>query len=326
MMEAMTLDGGSESPKDTKLATLREAYLERLTRPGIAFKIADAFPMPAELPVLYEQLSELKACLDSFRPLDPAQAENLREVFDTEYTFHSNAIEGNTLSLMETDFVINKGMTVAGKSLREHLEATNHQVAIDFVRDLVRHDADLTPFNLNQIHALVLHAIDRDNAGRYRNLPVFIRGSQHVPPQPYLIRPQMETMFAFYEANKASIHPVQLAAKMHEKLVTIHPYIDGNGRTARLLMNLILLRAGYPISIISSDQDERGAYYRTLEAANLSPTGDNSEFQRFVALNVRGWLLRYLGFVASNVSAEAKPKGSRFFQAIAPFLNGYARP
>ena len=322
----MTLDGGSESPKDNNLATLREAYLERLTRPGNPLKIADAFPLPAELPALYAQITELKACLDSFRPLDPAQAENLREVFDIEYTFHSNAIEGNTLSLMETDFVINKGMTVAGKSLREHLEATNHQVAIDFIRDLVRHNADLTPFNLNQIHALVLHAIDRDNAGRYRSLPVFIRGSRHVPPQPYLIAPQMEAMFAFYETSKATLHPVQLAAEMHEKLVTIHPFIDGNGRTARLLMNLILLRAGYPIAIISSEEENRQTYYRTLEAANLSSTGDNAWFQRFVAENVRGWLLCYLGLVANDVSAEAKPKGQRFFQAIAPHLNGNARP
>ena len=325
-MEAMTLDGGSESPKDTKLATLREAYLERLTRPGQPFQIADAFPMPAELPALYDQLTELKACLDSFRPLDPAQAENLREVFDTEYTFHSNAIEGNTLSLMETDFVINKGMTVGGHPLREHLEATNHQVAIDFVRDLVSANQDLTPFNLNQIHGLILHGIDRDNAGRYRSGNVSITGSRHTPPEHFHVVPLMHDLFVFYEAHKSTLHPVQLAAEMHEKLATIHPYSDGNGRTARLLMNLILLRAGYPISIISSDQHERGAYYRTLEAANLSPTGDNSEFQRFVALNVRGWLLRYLGFVASNVSSEAKPKGLRFFQAIAPFLNGNARP
>ena len=98
----MTLEGGSLSPQETNLATLLEAYLERLTRPGTPFKIADAFPLPAELPALYDQLTVLKTCLDSFRPLDPAQAENLREVFDTEYTFHSNAIEGNTLSLMET--------------------------------------------------------------------------------------------------------------------------------------------------------------------------------------------------------------------------------
>ena len=113
---------------------------------------------------------------------------------------------------------------------------------------------------------------------------------------------------------------------MHEKLVTIHPYIDGNGRTARLLMNLILLRAGYPIAVISSDQAERQAYYRTLESGQIAPTGDNSQFQRFVAENVHGWLLRYLGLVASNDSAEAKPKGGYFFETIAPHLNGAARP
>jgi Fic family protein len=313
-----------QTPEDTELATLRESYLERLTRPGRPFQMAEAFPLPAELPALYAQLSKLKTCLDSFRPLDPAQAEKLQQAFDIEYTYNSNKIEGNTLSLRETDLVVNKGLTIAGKPLREHLEAINHHEAIAFIRDLVARKEELTPYNLKHIHALVLHGIDRDNAGVYRQVPVTITGSQHQPPQPFMIDKLMEDMFHFYEAYKTTLHPVQLAAEMHEKLVTIHPFIDGNGRTARLVMNLLLLRTGYPITVLSGDDAPRADYYRTLEAANL--TNDNTRFQRFIADNARAALLRYLDLVSVDVSEHGKSKGLTFFQAIAPYLNGHSKP
>jgi Fic family protein len=308
------------------VATLREAYLERLTRPGHPFKLAEVFPSPAETHDLYSQLDQLKLGLDSFRPLDPVQASKLRENFDTEYTFHSNKIEGNTLTLGETYLVVNKGLTIAGKSLREHTEAINHTEAIDFIRDLATREQDLTPANLRQIHALILHGIDRENAGRYRGVPVTITGSRHEPPQPYLIDKLMEDMFVFYEANKATLHPVQLAAEMHEKLVTIHPFIDGNGRTARLVMNLLLLRAGFPITILSGETSERLSYYRALEAAQTSAPQDNRESLRFIAEAVRRGLLRYLELVSVDVTEHGKTKGEAFFASIAAHLNGNATP
>lgn len=318
---------GGNAPEEHELATLREAYLERLTRPGDPLSLAAVFPVPPELPALYAQLSDLKTYFDSFRPFDPAQIEKLREAFDTEYTYHSNRIEGNTLTLLETDLVINRGLTIAGKPLREHLEAINHATAVAFIRDLaVRHD-DITAATVNRIHALVVHGIlSPSEAGSYRQAPTIIRGSQHVPPNWRKVPDLMDGMYAFYEASKATMHPVELAAHMHEKLVSIHPYVDGNGRTSRLLMNLILLRNGYPITIISSERDQRQAYYRTLEASQVSPSGDNTGFLRFVAENVRGWLLRYLELVADDASEQAKNKGLAFFQAIAPYLNGSAKP
>jgi len=306
--------------EEKELATLREAYLERLTRPGDPFKLANVFPVPNDLAALYAQLTELKTYLDSFRPFDPAQTEKLTEVFDTEYTFHSNRIEGNTLTLQETNLVINKGLTIAGKSLREHVEAINHKEAIAFVRDLVDRNDDLSPFSLRQTHALILHGIDHDNAGRYRGVPVEIVGSLHIPPQPYLVEKRMEEMFAFYDENKSTMHPVELAAQLHERLVTIHPFIDGNGRTARLVMNLLLLRGGYPITIISGEPESRQAYYRALESAQVSETGDNREFLRFIAEAVRAELLRYLELVSVDVTEHGKNKGIAFFKAIAPHL------
>jgi len=329
MLVYMSLEKTGAPPpgEEQELATLREVYLERLTRPGEPFELAGVFPLPQDSAALLAQLSVLKDCLDSFRPFDPDQMERLREVFDTEYTYHSNRIEGNTLSLRETDLIINKGLTIAGKPLHEHLEAINHATAVTFMRDLAARQEDVTPAAVNRLHALVVHGIlPPAEAGVYRRAPVFIGGSRHVPPNWAKVPDLMDRMYAFYEAYKAGMHPVELAAQMHEKLATIHPYTNGNGRAARLLMNLILLRNGYPVTVISSDPRERQAYYTTLEAANLSPTGDNSAFVRFVAENVRTWLLRYLEILADDASEHAKGKGLAFFRAVAPHLNGDARP
>lgn len=125
---------------------------------------------------------------------------------------------------------------------------------------------------LLDIHAIVLHSIDKDNAGKYRRVPVIISGSKHIPPQPYLLQPKMDELFQWYEANKDSMHPVVLAAQMHEKLVSVHPFIDGNGRTARLVMNLILMQHGYPIANIKGDNETRRRYYETLEEASSEIT------------------------------------------------------
>jgi Fic family protein len=300
--------------------TLRDAYLDKLTDPANGYTLDKVFPLPADLPALYAQLTELKLCLDSFRPLDPMQAEKLREVFDTEYTFNSNKIEGNTLTHVETHLVINKGLTIAGKSLREHLEATNHQEAIHLIRDLAAGNEDVTDRNLRRIHAVVLHAIDHANAGAWRRERVRITGTDFIPPHDRHVPDLMDKLFAFYDTHKASMHPVELAAQFHQKLVAIHPFIDGNGRTARLVMNLILLRAGYPITILSAENQQRSVYYQTLDDAAKSETGENVGFQHFIAENVRRQLLQYLDLVGSDVSLEGKLKGDYFFKAIAPSL------
>ena len=311
---------GGQPQQIDDVTQLRDAYLDKLTDPANGYTLEKAFPMPADLRALYDPITLLKSCLDSFRPLDPAQAAKLQEVFDVEYTYNSNRIEGNTLTLMETHLVVNKGLTIDGKPLREHLEAVNHHAAIGFLRELVVNNQDVTPASLCRIHAMILQGVDNSIAGRYRTAAVYISGSQHVPPNARKVPELMDGLFAFYETNKASMHPVELAAQMHEKLATIHPFQDGNGRTSRLLMNLILMRAGYPVTIISAENVPRRAYYDSLEAANLSPTGDNSHFQRYIAENVRHWLLRYLDMVSVDVSVDGKNKGDYFFRTIAKSL------
>lgn len=265
---------------------LRTVFLQRSRPDKCAYseKLCIFVSMTDKLRHIDRLLSELNTFRD---------CENYRitEALEIEYTYDSNRIEGNTLTLNETEMVVNKGITIAGKGVREHLEAINHKEAIDFIKDIAQNKQPITESVLKDIHAIVLHSIDKENAGRYRKVPVIISGSRHVPPQPYLLEPMMQDLFRWYEQIKDTMHPVVLAANMHEKFVSIHPFIDGNGRTARLLMNLILMQHGYPIANIKGDNDSRLKYYQTLEQAS---TGDNTAFVEFIEDVVTDSLEHYL--------------------------------
>ncbi|MBD3749232.1 MAG: Fic family protein [Sphingobacteriales bacterium] len=220
----------------------------------------------------------LKEKLVQFRNLE---SYRITEALELEYTFESNRIEGNTLTLRETDLVINEGMTISGKSMREHLEAINHKEALVYLKELIAKDSDFSERDLLQLHALILKGIDPKYAGNYRDVQVMISGSKHLPPQPYMIKKQMEDLFFWYQAHKRDLHPVVLAAELSERLVTIHPFLDGNGRTSRLIMNLILLKNGYVIANIKGDIENRMKYYQALEDAQV--LGEKSHFHLFVA-------------------------------------------
>ena len=219
---------------------------------------------------LLTEIDTLKSTWDNCRPLNGIALEKMKEYFSINYTFDSNKIEGNTLTMQETYLVVREGLTISGKSMLEHLEAVNHFEAIDFIEELVQKNEYLNERVVKQIHYLILKSIDKMNAGIYRKVPVMISGSSHIPPQPYIIAKQMEEVFEFYELNKDKLHPVILAADMHEKIVTIHPFIDGNGRTTRLIMNLVLLMNGFPIANIKGDIKSRTTYYNALEKANTN--------------------------------------------------------
>jgi len=223
------------------------------------------------------------------------QQQSVQEAFSIEYTYDSNRIEGNTLTLRETELVIHKGLTVAGKPMVEHLEAINHYEAIALLRDVVKEKTVLDQSLLLSLHSLILRGIDRDNAGRFRSVPVMISGSRHVPPQSWQLDKLMEDYFNDYAKRKSQLHPIVLAANMHERLVSIHPFIDGNGRTARLIMNLILLQHGFPIAIIHGDMASRLAYYNALEKCNLQD--DTSDFHALIALAVVATMKRLLALV-----------------------------
>ncbi|MEY4980227.1 MAG: hypothetical protein RLZZ352_2497 [Pseudomonadota bacterium] len=299
---------------------LRQAFFDRVLR-GMAsplelvHAIERAFPPCDSLPALLAQLDELKRCLDSFRPLNTAQVERLQAVWDTEYTFDSNRIEGNTLTLSETSLVINDGITVGGKSMDEHLEAINHKEAVRFLRDIAAADEALSERVIKMLHELILkNSKHHDERGRYRTVPVSITGTPYVPPQPWQVPKLMEDLLLHCAAKQAVLHPVALAADVHAELVGIHPFIDGNGRTSRLVMNLLLLRAGFPIANISGDRSARMAYYESLNASHLH--GQAEPFRLLVARYVRKSLIAYLAMVSGNIGDDAKGKGADFFECM----------
>ncbi|MBI1838440.1 MAG: Fic family protein [Flavobacteriia bacterium] len=216
-------------------------------------------------------IDSLKSKLDKLRAFD---SYRIAQALELEYTFESNRIEGNTLTLKETDLVINEGLTVSGKSMREHLEAINHQEAIEYVKDLVQRKVSINERELLVIHNMILRGIMPEYAGKYRNIQVMIKGSAHMPPQPFLVPKKMEEYFEWYQINRNKLHPVVLAAEMHERLVTIHPFVDGNGRTSRLIMNLILLKHGFVIANIKGDYEARMNYYNALELVQTEKEKD----------------------------------------------------
>ena len=230
----------------------------------------------------YHQLTTLKQTFDSYKPLHPRLLHNLEHWFNVELTYTSNALEGNTLTRQETSIILEKGLTVGGKSLREHLEATNHAQALAFIHTLVQGGLQqITEAHLLALHSHILKGIDDDYAGRYRDLPVRIAGSTVILPNPRKVPSLMEEFIEWLSEDQP-LHPVHLAAEAHYRLVTIHPFIDGNGRTARLLMNLILLMHGYPPAIIQVK--DRHLYLSSLEKAQTGGSKKNYETLIFKAV------------------------------------------
>jgi len=262
----------------------------KLAEADLKYKISSAKKnVSKSLKRILDEIDDLKTQLNSLRSFDSFR---IAQALELEYTFESNRIEGNTLTLRETDLVINEGITVSGKSMREHLEAINHTEAIAYIKDLVQKKMLFNEHNLLNIHHLILRGIIPEEAGKYRTDQVMIQGSKHMPPQPYLIRKQMEDLFFWYESKKSLLHPVLLAAEMHYRLVSIHPFIDGNGRTSRLVMNLILLQHGFVIANIKGDYPSRMQYYQALEAVQTS--NKKEPFLQFIAEVERDSLQRYL--------------------------------
>ncbi len=204
-------------------------------------------------------IDKKKLALDSKRPLTEGEVERLTEEFVVEYTYNSNAIEGNTLTLRETDMVL-RGLTIAQKPLKDHMEAVGHKEAFDFLRELVKEQVILSESIIKQIHYLVL-ADKKDDRGIYRRVPIRIMGAKHEPVQPYLIQPKMERLLEDY--RNSTEHIIPRLARFHIEFEGIHPFIDGNGRTGRLLVNLELMKAGFPpIDIKFTD---RIAYYNAFD-------------------------------------------------------------
>ena len=253
--------------------------------------------MSEDINVMLKEVDVQKEQLSALRPLPEEALKKIQDALDIEYTYESNRIEGNTLTLQETALVVNEGVTISGKSMREHLEAINHAEAISYIKDIAKQDIEISERTIKEIHALILHGIDRENAGRYRTVPVMISGSTHMPPQPYLIEKQMEDfILRFKQMEAEKVHPVLIAAYLHDELVRIHPFIDGNGRTSRLLMNLYLLRHGYVIITLKGSNDAKVNYYKALEMSHTVQLPE--DFQKLVIEAEIAALQKYLSIMA----------------------------
>lgn len=248
------------------------------------------------------RIQEKKRRLDLYKPLPRSIYKNMEEWFRIELTYTSNAVEGNTLTRQETALVVEKGITVEGKSITEHLEAVNHAKAFDFIRKLVgKKAADITEQVILDIHSIILEKIDYTNAGRYRNIPVRIAGSRVTLPNAMKVPDLMKEFVNWLHREKDDA--IKLAADAHFKIVSIHPFIDGNGRTARLLMNLILMQKGYPPAIIQ--KEDRNAYIQGIEKGQLKK--DLSDYYEIVFTAIERSLDIYLDLLEPKKEQTLKP-------------------
>lgn len=247
--------------------------------------------------ILEERLKKL----NKLRPISKTLLLQLKERFGVEMTYNSNAIEGNTLTLKETYWVIQQGITVKGKSLKDHLEAKNHKEALDFLYEMIEHNKNFTfsEHLVKELHSLIIQDIDKGIAGQYRNVDVFIAGTEHVPPSSIEVPFKMRELIDWAKKNYRKMYIVEFAAMFHHKFVHIHPFKDGNGRTGRLLMNIFLMQYGFPIAIIQ--KNDRQKYYRVLEMAD---NGNYKPLALFVTQAVLRSLNIYLDVLTPSKEKE----------------------
>jgi len=248
---------------------------------------------------LINSIEGKKRELDKHKPLSPTIVRKLEEEFSIAWTYNSNAIEGNTLSLQETEVVINQGITIGGKTVNEHFEAINHKKGIEYIRLLVTRKENISEDVIKELHRIILTSIDDTEAGNYRVHNVRIVGARHIPPQSTKISRLMSEFIEWYYQNEYVLSPSQMASELHYRFVLIHPFIDGNGRVARLLMNLFLMRNGYPPAIIL--KVDRKRYYRVLNQANV---GNQEPLDDFIGRSIERSLVLYLNSVTPNLSDD----------------------
>lgn len=269
----------------------------------------------------FQRLFDKKQMLDQGRPLPQSALQKIKESLTIEWTYNSNSIEGNTLSLRETQLVLQEGITIKGKSLREHFEVKNHEVAIAYLYSIVHDSYQLQSRDILTLHAYVLRSIEEEFAGRLRNGGVRISGANFIPPNALKVPTLIDELIAFVHNNPLGLNTIELATIFHHKFVWIHPFFDGNGRTVRLVMNLLLMQAGFPPAIIL--KNDRKKYYEALNQAN------NGNYQKLILLMcqaVERTLNIYLNAfpgqepyesIATIVSEPGTPYGQEYISLLA---------
>ncbi len=271
---------------------------------------------------LDKRISERKSALNSLRPLDKLQLKKLKDDFLLEYVYNSTSIEGNTLTLNETRLVLKEGITIGGKTLREHLDITNQEEAIGWVEGFLKKKKEVKEADILTLHRITLKGISNRWAGKYKTSQNRIVGSRLKPTPPYKVGSEMGNLVHSLNTNPEKYNSIELAAFAHHELARIHPFVDGNGRVARLLCNLILMSKGYPpITIRSRD---RKKYFDCLEKAHF---GNLKVFVDFMALRVEESLIRYIAALTRttkknellplSVLAEETPHSQEYLSLLA---------
>lgn len=267
---------------------------------------------------LQQKLEELNSC----RPISRTVLSKIREHFQIEMTYNSNAIEGNILTLKETAWVIQEGITIKGKPLKDHLEAKNQKEALDFLYELIdsKKQNTISERLIRELHHLVVKESDSDIAGKYREGNVIITGTDHTPPEGFNVPHEMQNLIKWINSNKNKLHAVELAAIIHHKLVYIHPFWDGNGRISRIIMNIFIMQAGFPMAIIL--KNDRKRYYRVLSEADK---GNYSPFCEFVAQSVIRSLNLYLKFLKPKQRKDDRYMSLEELSKEGPYSANYLR-
>lgn len=262
------------------------------------------------------RIQEKKLRLDAHRPIPSYVLKSIKESLTMEWTFNSNSIEGNTLTLQETKLVLEEGITIKGKSLREHFEAVNHQDAIEHIESLAQPSYSLKTSDILDVHAMVLQKIEKDFAGRFRTSGVRISGANFVPPNALKVGNLMDDLVDWVNTT----NELNIAIKssiFHHRFVWIHPFFDGNGRTARLLFNLLMMKEGYPPAIIL--KNDRKKYYNALNKAN---TGDYGKLALLVLQALERSMDIYLSSL-ENTYDEYQPISDIVSEPEVPYSQEY---
>ncbi len=270
-----------------------------------------------QLQPTFNRLFEKKEQLDRSRPFKGEALRKITEALSVEWTYNSNSIEGNTLSLRETQMVLQEGVTISGKSLREHFEAVNHETALKFLYGLVAKNSSITSKDILAIHALVLRNIEDEFGGRLRNAAVRVAGANFIPPNTQKVASLIEELIAFTHKNPLGLNTIELATVFHHKFVWIHPFFDGNGRTVRLAMNLLLMKEGFPPAIIL--KNDRAKYYDGLNSANK---GNYKKLTLLMAQALERTLNIYLSAIPGN-DTEYTEISSLVKEAELPYSQEY---
>ncbi len=275
-----------------------------------------------KLQPFFDRLQTKRSLLNNSRPMPAIALRKIREAISIEWIYNSNGIEGNTLSLRETQMVLQDGITIKGKSLREHFEAKNHEKALDYLYKLSGKSYQINSGDILSIHSLILNSIEDDYAGRLRNSGVRISGANFVPPNAQKVSGLLDELIEFVVKNPLKLNDLELATVFHHQFVWIHPFFDGNGRTVRLAMNLLLLKVGYAPAIIL--KNDRKKYYTALNSAN---NGNYEKLMLLMAQAVERTLNIYLNALPdsnsdykeiSNLVEEANlPYGMEYISLLA---------